>query len=94
MFTGIVTDALIEQIVPDSSGWVLMINAPSIAQKVKIGDSVAIDGACLSVIRINGNLLAFYVSSESIDKTIIQFYTVKTKKTVDWMSLKMLRAVF
>jgi len=83
MFTGIVTDALIEQIVPDSSGWELMINAPSIAHKVKIGDSVAIDGACLSVIRINDNLLAFYVSSESIDKTIIQFYTPGRKINIE-----------
>ena len=83
MFTGIVTDALIEQIVPDSNGWELIIDAPSIAQIVQIGDSVAIDGACLSVIRINDNLLAFYVSSESIDKTIIQFYTPGRKINIE-----------
>jgi riboflavin synthase len=83
MFTGIVTDALIEQIVPDSNGWELIIDAPSIAQIVQIGDSVAIDGACLSVISINDNLLAFYVSTESIDKTIIQFYIPGRKINIE-----------
>ncbi len=83
MFTGIVSDALIEQIIPDSNGWELIIDAPSIAQKVQIGDSVAIDGACLSVISINGDLLSFYVSTESIDKTIIQFYTAGKKINIE-----------
>lgn len=83
MFTGIVSDALIEQIIPDSNGWELIIDAPSIAHKVQIGDSVAIDGACLSVISINGNLLTFYVSTESIDKTIIQFYTAGKKINIE-----------
>ena len=83
MFTGIVSDALIEQIIPDSNGWELIIDAPSIAHKVQIGDSVAIDGACLSVISINGDLLSFYVSTESIDKTIIQFYTAGKKINIE-----------
>ena len=83
MFTGIVSDALIDQIIPDTNGWELMINAPSIAQKVQIGDSVAIDGACLSVIKMEKNLLSFYVSTESIDKTIIQFYTPGRKINIE-----------
>ena len=83
MFTGIVSDALIDQIIPDTNGWELIINAPAIAQKVQIGDSVAIDGACLSVIKIEKNLLSFYVSSESIDKTIIQFYSPGRKINIE-----------
>ena len=83
MFTGIVSDALIEQIVPDANGWELVIHAPSISPLVKIGDSVAIDGACLSVINIKEHSLAFYVSTESIDKTIIQFYTPGRKINIE-----------
>ena len=79
MFTGIVESAIIEQIIPNSSGWELMINANSIASKVNLGDSVAIDGACLSVTNIQGDILSFFVSLESIDKTIIQYYQPKTK---------------
>lgn len=74
MFTGIVSDGIIKAILPDNQGWELVIDAPSIALKVNIGDSVAIDGACLSVIKIDETQLSFYVSLESIDKTIIKYY--------------------
>jgi len=74
MFTGIVSDGLIVSISPDELGWELTIEVPQFASIVKIGDSVAIDGACLSVIKIDGNNLSFYVSTESIDKTIIKYY--------------------
>jgi len=79
MFTGIVLDGLIVAISPDDLGWELTIEAPQFATIVKIGDSVAIDGACLSVIKIEGNNLSFYVSTESIDKTIIKHYKVGAK---------------
>lgn len=74
MFTGIVSAATIEQILPNDNGWELVINAPDLVAKVNIGDSVAIDGACLSVTKIDANLLSFYVSTETIDKTIIRTY--------------------
>jgi len=79
MFTGIVSDGLIVAILPDALGWELTIEAPQFASIVKIGDSVAVDGACLSVIKIEGNNLSFYVSTESIDKTIIKHYKVGAK---------------
>jgi riboflavin synthase len=79
MFTGIVSDGLIVAILPDALGWELTIEVPQFANIVKIGDSVAVDGACLSVIKIESNNLSFYVSTESIDKTIIQYYKVGAK---------------
>lgn len=83
MFTGIVGSAFIEQIIPNPSGWELKIYANSIASKVNLGDSVAIDGACLSVTNIQGDILSFFVSLESIDKTIIQHYQPKTKINIE-----------
>ena len=83
MFTGIVGSAIIEQIIPNPSGWELKINTSSIAAKVTIGDSVAIDGACLSVTNIQGDILSFFVSLESIDKTIIQYYQPKAKINIE-----------
>lgn len=83
MFTGIVGSAFIEQIIPNPSGWELKINANSIASKVNLGDSVAIDGACLSVTNIQGDILSFFVSLESIDKTIIKHYQPKTKINIE-----------
>lgn len=83
MFTGIVSDGFIATILPDEQGWELIIEASKFASIVKIGDSVAIDGACLSVIKIDGNHLSFFVSSESIDKTIIRNYKVGAKINVE-----------
>jgi riboflavin synthase len=83
MFTGIVSDGFIASILPDEQGWELIIEASKFASIVQIGESVAIDGACLSVIKIDGNHLSFFVSSESIDKTIIRNYKVGAKINVE-----------
>jgi len=83
MFTGIVSDGFIVSILPDELGWELVIDAAKFASIVKIGDSVAFDGACLSIIKIEGNHLSFYVSTESIDKTIIRHYKVGAKINIE-----------
>jgi len=83
MFTGIVSDGFIASILPDEQGWELIIEASKFASIVKIGDSVAIDGACLSVTKIDDNHLSFFVSSESIDKTIIRNYKVGAKINIE-----------
>ena len=83
MFTGIVASAFIEAINREENGWILQVAAPQIAPKVQLGDSVAIDGACLSVFKVEGEVLWFYVSPESIDKTIIRFYTHGTKVNIE-----------
>lgn len=83
MFTGIVASAFIEAINREENGWILQVAAPQIAPKVQLGDSVAIDGACLSVYNVEGTVLWFYISPESIDKTIIRFYTQGTKVNIE-----------
>lgn len=83
MFTGIVESAKIEQILPNNSGWELQVKTSKLASIVKLGDSVAIDGACLSVTGIQGDILSFFVSLESIDKTIIQHYHPGTKINIE-----------
>lgn len=83
MFTGIVSAAFIEEIKREENGWILQVSAPLIAPKVQLGDSVAIDGACLSVFKVEGDVLWFYVSPESIEKTIIRYYSKGTKVNIE-----------
>jgi riboflavin synthase len=83
MFTGIVSAAVIEDIKKEEDGWILQVAAPLIAPKVQLGDSVAIDGACLSVFKLEENVLWFYVSPESIDKTIIRYYSHGAKVNIE-----------
>jgi riboflavin synthase len=83
MFTGIVASAFIQAINREENGWILQVTAPLIAPKVQLGDSVAIDGACLSVFKVEGDVLWFYVSPESIDKTVIRYYTQGAKVNIE-----------
>ena len=60
MFTGIVESAIISSIEVQETGWTLSVTSASIAARVKLGDSVAVDGACLSVIAINNDTMSFF----------------------------------
>ena len=83
MFTGIVESAIISSIDVQETGWTLGVTSASVAARVKLGDSVAIDGACLSVITINNDTMSFFVSTESISKTIIKYYVAGSKVNIE-----------
>ena len=76
MFTGIVQKGNIQSISPAEDGWELAISMPNFAAIVQLGDSVAIDGACLTVTKVEQDNLYFFVSTESIAKTTIRNYKV------------------
>lgn len=76
MFTGIVQKGKLHAISPAEDGWELVINMPDFAAIVQLGDSVAIDGACLTVTKVVEDNMYFFVSTESISKTIIRNYKV------------------
>ncbi len=83
MFTGIVESASISSIEVQETGWTLAVTSASVAARVKLGDSVAVDGACLSVIAINNDTMSFFVSTESISKTIIKHYLKGCKVNIE-----------
>ena len=83
MFTGIVALAKIENIIKQNTGCELVISANELVNKVELGSSVAIDGVCLSVTKIENNNLHFFVSTETIDKTIITQYVPQRKINVE-----------
>lgn len=76
MFTGIVQKGKIHAISASEAGWELVISMPNFAVIVQLGDSVAIDGACLTVTKVEDDLMYFFVSTESIAKTIIRNYKI------------------
>ena len=83
MFTGIVESAIISSIEVQETGWTLAVTSASATARVKLGDSVAVDGACLSVIAINNDTMSFFVSTESISKTIIKHYLKGCKVNIE-----------
>jgi riboflavin synthase len=83
MFTGIVQKGSIHEIHPNEAGWELVLEMPAFAKIVQLGDSVAVDGACLTVTKIDAAYLHFFVSTESIAKTIISHYKVGHEVNVE-----------
>ncbi len=83
MFTGIVESASISAIDVQETGWKLDVTSTSVTPRVKLGDSVAIDGVCLSVIAIHNDTMSFFVSTESISKTIIKYYIAGSKVNIE-----------
>jgi riboflavin synthase len=70
MFTGLVeeTGTVVEIVVEEHSGRLTAI-APTVHQDAKLGDSIAINGCCLTVIAQDGNRLTFDVVPETLRRT-------------------------
>ena len=70
MFTGIVeTLGTVTAVEPGGGSTALEIEAPEIAASAEIGDSVAINGGCLTVTHRAGNRLRFEAVRETLERT-------------------------
>ena len=47
----------------------MLVEAPGLADKVKAGDSVSVNGVCLSLVRAEKNTLVFNLSRETLDRS-------------------------
>ncbi|HEX3730995.1 MAG TPA: riboflavin synthase [Opitutaceae bacterium] len=66
MFTGIVEETgRIEAFAPGAQGWRLEVAARKAAEGAAIGDSIAVNGCCLTVVRAGPDRLAFDVLEET-----------------------------
>lgn len=74
MFTGIVHKGTVVGLNRTKDGIELEISSDAKVPKLKNGESIAIDGTCLSMIKQKGDLLRFFVSPETLSKTIISNY--------------------
>ena len=78
MFTGIVEEAgVVAAITPTKKSIALTVRAGALARGVKLGASVAVNGCCLTVVKISARgkfkLLRFDVLQESWMRTNLQF---------------------
>jgi len=70
MFTGIVEEiGKVSAITKTRAGTLLKVKTKSICADAKLGDSVAINGVCLSVVEIKGDILSFDVIQETLSNT-------------------------
>lgn len=70
MFTGIIEEVgKIKKITKTSSGILLIISANKVLQDCKIGDSIAVNGICLTVTKFDSNSFSVDVMNETVKKT-------------------------
>ena len=72
MFTGIITAVgKIKSATPVGDGLQLQIEVPAhYLDDVTLGDSIAIQGACMTATKIEGNTFSLDISRESLNKTV------------------------
>ncbi|MCH2595702.1 MAG: riboflavin synthase [Pirellulales bacterium] len=72
MFTGLVQSlAKVEAILPDGPGVRLTITDLFAVPGAAVGDSIAINGCCLTVVAVQGNSLTFEAGSETLKRTTL-----------------------
>jgi riboflavin synthase len=70
MFTGLVQSlAEVADIVSEPPGVRLVIREPRLTATAQIGDSVALNGCCLTVVSLAGEQIAFQAGEETLSRT-------------------------
>lgn len=70
MFTGLVEQlGKVENVRPEGPGMRLFVRVPEIAGDAALGDSIAINGCCLTVVENTAGVLAFEAGSETLSRT-------------------------
>ena len=72
MFTGIVESiGRVESVEPAGEGSRIVIDAPEIVESVELGDSIAVNGACLTLAVRDGQKLHFDAVRETLEVTAL-----------------------
>src|ERR1700677_2062016 len=72
MFTGLIQEVgLIQKTEKQGQDLRLTLQAPLLSSRVKLGDSVAVNGCCLTVVDIQKPLLAFHAVPETLNRTAL-----------------------
>lgn len=70
MFTGLVEEkGILKEKIPTGEGFQFVIKANIIMKDLQIGSSVAVNGCCLTVVKIDGNTFAVDTIEETLNKT-------------------------
>jgi riboflavin synthase len=82
MFTGLIEEVgSVLEIHATELGPRLQVAAPRLAEKVQIGDSVAVNGCCLTVAARGAGQLAFDLLAETLDRTNLR--TLRQESSVN-----------
>jgi len=84
MFTGLVEAICrVTSVRRSTDAVVLVIDLGELAGDCKVGDSIAINGVCLTIAKLEGNLATFDVSSETLAKSNLAKLAIGSKVNVE-----------
>ena len=70
MFSGIVENkAQVKKILKSSHGSRLVVECGAVSNDVKTGDSISVNGVCLTVVSIEGKSVSFDITEETLRTT-------------------------
>lgn len=89
MFTGIIEDfAQIVSINKQKDCWQVILENPSILKESKIGESLSVNGVCLTIASKNSDGVLVEIINETLNKTNLSFLKVHDKVNIE-RSLKL-----
>ncbi len=72
MFTGLIeTIGVVKSARPGGGGLVLMVDLGGIAGDARIGESIAVNGVCLTVTKLDGGFASFDISAETLARSAL-----------------------
>jgi riboflavin synthase len=84
MFTGLVEmRAGVGALIAEPPGVRLVVEAPSIARETRIGDSIAVNGCCLTVVEVDEKSFGFDAGAETLSRT-----NLGRLETGSWVNLE------
>ena len=70
MFTGIVEEmGSVQSLTQAGGGWHLTLQGPLASQEARLGDSIAVNGVCLTITAQHGDQLTFGLAPETLSRT-------------------------
>jgi len=93
MFTGIIQSiGKITRIEPHESDCSIYFDCADLAEEIiHIGDSIAVNGCCLTVVKKDENIIKVDVSNETLNRTLIKDYEQGTKLNLELAMLPQTR---
>lgn len=84
MFTGLIEEiGAVRQVLTNSEGRLFTIAAEKVLEGLSIGDSVAVDGVCLSVVEVRNDGFVVQAVQETIRHSTLRFFQVGTKVNLE-----------
>lgn len=78
MFTGLIEElGYIKEITKQVKGLSLTVECSRVTEETKVGDSIAVNGICLTVVEIGKGFLKFDVSAETVKRSNISKLKIK-----------------